>query len=216
MPKRYSHVPYRNPARAYSGEKEGRDIVGWLNHGLFEHEKMLRARQLITQVTGERDTHRDEQARVIEILRLYQKSCLEWADTVRRGINSDIGISTKRKKRTAHQALKSRLRRYTFFPQFFPLGKTLSFSWVPIRPDHSDSYGEVSAIGDLANLAEKDLLGHLKECNCGKWIWARFSHQRFCSSMCREREFRSSEKWKEHRRRKAREYYQLHKSGKVK
>jgi hypothetical protein len=152
----------------------------------------------------------------MKILRLYQQCRLEWDDGIRRGINLNTRASKKKKTKSPMWALKRRLRRYTFYPQFFPVGKLLSFAWMPTRPDSSESYGEVSAIADLAKLAERDLLGHLKECSCGKWIWVRFSHQRFCSSKCRERNFRSSEKWKEQRRQKAREYYRLHKSGKVK
>lgn len=56
----------------------------------------------------------------------------------------------------------------------------------------------------------------IAQCACGTYYFRRFSHQRFCSETCRLKEFRSSAEWKAHRRRKAREYYWLHKSGKVK
>jgi len=211
----YSHVSRQPPARTYSGEKEGRDVVRWLNLGLFEDEEIRRVRELISRVTGARFRVREAQSRVIEILRLYEQDRIEWEEMIRVGINSPT--RTSKKNKTSHKALERRLRRYTFYPKFFPAGKeVLSFAWIPTRDDPPERYGEVSAIADLAKLAEKDLLGHLKECVCGRWIWARFSHQRFCSSRCRERDFRSSEKWKEHRRQKAREYYRLHKSGKVK
>jgi hypothetical protein len=196
-------------ARTYSGESEGRDIVGWLNHKPFKDE----VERLVSEVVGKRVNFRQEQERVIEVLRLYEQSRIEWETRKSEGVNSSARIS---KKKSASSKLKNRLRRYTFYPRFFPMGTLLSFAWLPTRPDHPDKYGEVSAIADLAKLAEKDLLGHLRECSCGKWIWARFSHQRFCSARCRERHFRSSESWKEHRRQKAREYYRLHKSGKVK
>lgn len=212
------HVSKETHPRSYSGEREARDVVGWLNFRLFEDEATLRVWRLIEKVEGRRINRRKEQDRVIKILRLYAQSRMDWEDLRRHGIESRPRSSAKKQK-TASRELDRHLRRYTFYPQFFPLGKLLSFCWSSTRPNHpdpSEGYDDVSAIADLAKLAERDLLGHLRECICGKWIWAKFSHQRFCSPKCREREFRSSEKWKEHRRQKAREYYRLHKSGKVK
>lgn len=211
MPIAYSHVTDTKHGRTYSGEKEARDIIGWLN---FRQRKEFE--HVYEQLAGKGSLYH-EQRRVAEILRLYERERIDWEkrfgdhdkDSTRRPFE-------KKKPLPASRKLERLLRRYTFYPRFFPMGRLLSFAWQPVRPDHPDRYGEVSAIADLAKLAEKDLLGHLRECPCGKWFWARFSHQRFCSSKCRESEFRSSDKWKEHRRQKAREYYQLHKSGKVK
>lgn len=56
----------------------------------------------------------------------------------------------------------------------------------------------------------------IRQCYCGTYYFRRFRHQRFCSEACRVREFRSSEEWKAHRRKKAREYYWLHKNKNVK
>jgi hypothetical protein len=220
MPIHHSHVSKRKLPRTYSGEKEARDVVRWLNWQLFEDERIRRARLAVEQHFGGRSNFRKEQRRVIELLRLYHQSSIEWENLVRNRNRTDLTANSSTNnlatKASAHWTLERRLRRYTFYPRFYPLGKALSFAWQPARPDQPESYGEISAIADLAKLAEKDLLGHLKECCCGRWIWARFSHQRFCSAKCREHDFRSSERWKEHRRQKAREYYRLHKSGKVK
>jgi hypothetical protein len=218
MPIPQRRVSQQKRARGYSGEEEARDVVGWLNFRLFEDESTLAIWRRMEKVTGRRINRRREQERVIKILRLYEQSRIWWGDLRQHGFDSSPRSSPK-KKNSPSLELDRRLRRYTFYPRFFPLGKLLSFAWSSTRPNHpdpSEGYDDVSAIADLAKLAEKDLLGHLKECVCGRWIWARFSHQRFCSARCRERHFRSSEKWKEHRRQKAREYYRLHKSGKVK
>jgi hypothetical protein len=60
-------------------------------------------------------------------------------------------------------------------------------------------------------------IDQLRKCDyCQKWLCARFSHQRFCSARCREKRFQSSPEWKEQRRRKAREYYRLHRTKNVK
>jgi hypothetical protein len=198
--------------RIYSGEKEARDVVGWLNFQFFENEQLRRVRRMLEKVTGKRLPIRQEQRRVIEILRLYGQDRMRWKNMERYGQGE---TKSSEEERAAYRKLDSRLRRYKFYPRFFPLGRFLSFEWIPIQPDRADRYGEVSAIADLAKLAEKDLLDHLRECHCGRWFWARFSHQRFCSAKCREKEFRSSPEWKEHRRKKAREYYRLHKTKNV-
>jgi hypothetical protein len=220
MPIYDSRVSKTKSQRTYSGEKAGRDVVSWLNWGLLEDESVRRVRLAVEKHFGDRSNFRQEQSRVIELLRLYHQSSTEWENLARNGYRADLtansGTKNVPRKADAHRRLERRLRRYTFYPRFYPLGKVLSFAWQPSRPDHPERYGELSAIADLAKLAERDLLGHLRECCCGRWIWARFSHQRFCNGKCRERDFRSSEKWKEHRRQKAREYYRLHKSGKVK
>ena len=48
-------------------------------------------------------------------------------------------------------------------------------------------------------------------CNCGKYYFQKFGHQKFCSSECRIRENQQSENAREYRRRKQREYYHLEK-----
>lgn len=213
MPYTNSHVSDSKPTRAYSGEREARDVLGWLNFRLFEDEEHRRLKHVIEKATGRRIRFRQEQQRVIEILRLYQQDRVRWKNMEQYGQNEK---KRSEKETAAFRELQSRLRRYKFYPRFFPLGRVLSFAWTPIQPDHPERYGEVSAIADLSKLAEKGLLDHLRECTCGKWIWARFSHQRFCSSKCREKRFRSSPEWREHRRKKAREYYWLHKTKNVK
>jgi hypothetical protein len=98
--------------------------------------------------------------------------------------------------------------------------------WVPARKTKSGSavipgtdvriYNE-HAIFYVAELYGMGLIDRLRRCiNCQKWLCARFSHQRFCSGYCREAHFHASLEWKEKRRRKAREYYRLHRTKNVK
>jgi hypothetical protein len=75
---------------------------------------------------------------------------------------------------------------------------------------------ESSAIDDLLRCIECGVLHKILTCSCGKLFFQRFSHQRFCSEECRSKSYQDSDQWREYRRRKAREYYQLHTSGKVK
>lgn len=75
---------------------------------------------------------------------------------------------------------------------------------------------ECGAVRALIRLAELNCLGSLKTCGqCGGWFFAKFTHQEFCRKECRIKRNSLSEDWKEYKRNKAREYYQLHKSGSV-
>jgi hypothetical protein len=98
---------------------------------------------------------------------------------------------------------------------WMPAGKTNSAfavipgTDVPIYEEHAIFY--------VAELYEKRFIDRLRRCvRCQKWLCARFSHQLFCSTRCRETHFHASPEWKEKRRRKAREYYRLHMTKNVK
>lgn len=76
---------------------------------------------------------------------------------------------------------------------------------------------EQRAVSAFIQSGESGLLERVRRCNhCKKWIFARFPHQVCCSAYCRERLFRSSEHWKAKRRKKAKEYYWLHRNKNVK
>ena len=71
------------------------------------------------------------------------------------------------------------------------------------------------AIVKLLHLADKGLIGRVRRCaaehteqtgprtwntiRCGKWFYARFEHQRFHSTQCQERTFKTSPAWKKQR-----------------
>lgn len=121
--------------------------------------------------------------------------------------------------RAAKEILLS-LRRYRFSPLMTPFGPTMLRQWVPVSgPDGKFSrhwppidrkYDDVQAVYELDGSIER-----IWECECGKWFCRRFSHQKFCSSKCREKANKSTPAWKEYRRRKAREYYWLHRNKKT-
>jgi hypothetical protein len=71
------------------------------------------------------------------------------------------------------------------------------------------------AIVKLLHLADKGLIGRVRQCaeehteqtgprtsktvRCEKWFYARFEHQRFHSTQCQERTFKTSPTWKKQR-----------------
>jgi hypothetical protein len=76
---------------------------------------------------------------------------------------------------------------------------------------------EGQAFEALFFLGREGLIGNIGRCDeCGRWLFKRFSHQRFCpGDKCRLKHFKSSDEWKAHRRAYAKRLYRLHKSGKV-
>ena len=75
---------------------------------------------------------------------------------------------------------------------------------------------ETGAIRHTLALIESGHIFNLRQCRCGKFIFQRFSHQRFCSQKCRLAEYRSSEEFRVSRNARQRELYQLHKKSNVK
>jgi hypothetical protein len=75
--------------------------------------------------------------------------------------------------------------------------------------------GEASAVVLIVELAKLDRLERIRKCDCGRYFFARLPAQRFHDNECRERFWESSPDRQQRRREKAREYYYLHKSGKV-
>ena len=75
---------------------------------------------------------------------------------------------------------------------------------------------ESIAIHNAIALAKIGLLGRVMSCGCGRWFFAKFAHQRFCSPRCRKKNHESSEEFKAARRAYMRQYYRLKVSGKVK
>jgi hypothetical protein len=53
----------------------------------------------------------------------------------------------------------------------------------------------------IARLGEQGLFFRLRQCPlCGKWYYARFDHQLYCSNRCREKRFKSTPEWRALRR----------------
>jgi hypothetical protein len=59
----------------------------------------------------------------------------------------------------------------------------------------------------LERLSELGLIDRIRECpTCGRWLFARFERERFCSGPCREKAFRASAEGKEKRRKYMQSY----------
>jgi hypothetical protein len=205
MPSPSSHGT--DQKRHYSGESESANLVSWLNEGSTD-TRHRGVRQVL-------DTYREfrEELEGSRLLRDGKTEEGKAALTKLGCSGTDCTLAVERLQRL--------LYRYKYYPMLFPFD-FMPCHWFPAMGRRNESqgwppgYNDVHAVFDIAHLAEMNLLDRLKKCGCGNWMFARFSHQRFCSIRCREKEFRSSFEWKEYRRKKAREYYKLHKIKNVK
>jgi hypothetical protein len=186
MPKTESHVSERAQIRQFHGEDRGSFLVDWLN--------------------GETRPRAPEQAsrRIADLLDSLKKITPYWEHGNPQGVN-----------------LADLVKKYTEKLKFYKGHPVLGFDshgrpelhWFAAKA----GIEEGQALGAIFSLGREGLLGNLRRCDeCRRWIFARFSHQRFCpGGRCRERYFKSSEKWKAHRRAYSKKLYRLHKSGKV-
>ena len=63
----------------------------------------------------------------------------------------------------------------------------------------------------ILKLTQAGDLSRLRRCaQCQEWLFARFEHQKFCSTKCQQKHYTQSETWKAHRRRYMRGYYKKH------
>ena len=190
------------PKREFSNERTANRMVDWLN-------------------APSDDPARN---RIRGLLRDLHFLAESWEEVEDDGPAARIREDRLEQFNRVHRRVSLLFRRYKFYPMVWPWGPGFVQQWAPVSgPDGkftgkwppTDGYSDNQAIFELTWLMPRDVT-KIRQCSCGRWLFARFSHQRFCSAKCREREFKSSPEWKEYRRQKAREYYRLHKSGKVK
>lgn len=121
-------------------------------------------------------------------------------------------------------AINRFLRRFVAVPVIFPESfsspenkpSSWSFEWTRTEK-RSQPFFELALIQSIEKIAAHGKIANLKECAyCRRWLFARFSHQRFCSDECKESFHRSDPNDKKRRREWARNNYQLHKTKNVK
>jgi hypothetical protein len=208
MPNTRSHV--QKQGRRYSGEEQAENLIEWLSLGTWGGKPAVKQPQGYSTVMKILELWRDLRA-AFEISRKFQ--------------NGELTSFTYEKLppyTEKLEQLQKLLFGYKYYPMMFPWVKWTSVNWFPAKGGLKKNkhgwpatYNDSNAVFDIAQLAEMELLHRVQQCVCGEWFFGRFEHQRFCSAKCRENTFHSSPEWKEYRRTKAREYYALHKSGKV-
>ena len=122
-----------------------------------------------------------------------------------------------------YTGLNRALRRYEAIPGVHPLSlydpdaKVLGWDFVWGRTGRSQPFMELNLVLLIAAFAAAGTIASFKQCDaCQRWLQAKFAHQRFCSSVCKEEFHRSNPQDKARRREWARNNYQLHKTKNVK
>jgi hypothetical protein len=113
------------------------------------------------------------------------------------------------------KAINRALKRYIARPVFSVYEGSLMQVWLPQSRGTSADRLEWAAMRNAMYLLSTGLIYRIRRCECGKWFFRRFAHQSYCSGECRVRHYLQSDDGKEYKRRKAREYYELHKRGRV-
>jgi integrase len=197
------------------------------------------ARTLVCYLNGDEPSERSGRTRVLrivetfhEVLRLLQKYP-EWK-SLRSIKPKTLGLLKKlpgwenyrlkpQELAAAESSLLEQVSRYERTLSFgVSSNREWDFSWgMTISKDADsakDEWGSIpesDAIDAMVDLARDRLLPRVEKCLCGKWFFARFSHQHFCSSKCRDKHHQSSPEFKEKRRKYMRRYQRLQRSANV-
>jgi hypothetical protein len=169
-------------------------------------------------------------ARIIGLLKIIQNLEAQTNQTKPRGVRlltwkvahpSAVQKSNQRRVSRLATELNRRLSRYKIYPEIFPRRKGRWFlRWRPLVKG-SETQITVSAAGDtetypftdgdillrILGLAEAGDLHRLRKCwQCGNWLFARVRHQNYCNSKCQQLNFRTSDKFKDKRKRYMRKH----------
>jgi hypothetical protein len=187
----------RKAPRTFLGEEDADSVLEWLNMALkkddwFRSQEAEESWQRLALV-------------IYGILNLLDQS------DQNPGWNPGPGVPLAPEVKDALKDLNRSLQRYTTHPVFLPDQENTGALVVENAFWNDVPVGESIAVHAAVRLARQNKLNRLKLCKCGLWYYAKFSHQRFCSSECREKFWETSEERKEQKRGRAREYYEYHK-----
>jgi|SRR5215467_1092913 len=186
----------RHPERQYHGEDSGDRVAQFLNtFGIpVRYHAQLSPKLLAKYEEGRK--------RVLSIMEMLQTIFTAGPRPSRAALLADL-------------RLNKLLPRYKSYSLVFHERGVPGFIPV-VHPGSRMTAEECHTVGALIKLAEMGAINRVKKCQqCENWFYARFAHQGFCTDKCRIKNNATSEHWKEYKRNKAREYYHLHKTGKV-
>jgi hypothetical protein len=191
----------REKRRTFSGEEDAELVLDWLNNV---------KRDTTFNTDGELVATRTQILEILDVMQdhvAWIKELPEWPPTE----TDDVPFGSWEPFADLNEMLVS----YTFCPVFVPDARERRWR-VEKAASSRRNPDEVFAVHALVDLAKQGRIDRLKECACGRWYYARFSHQRFCSAECRVKFWEDSEERKEQKRDRARKYYEYHKVHKRK
>jgi hypothetical protein len=119
----------------------------------------------------------------------------------------------------ALHSINQSLSRYELIPMLMPRFEENRMNWNLLwrNRDSLHPFLDFLNIKTILELAQQGRVSALKQCvNCERWLFARFSHQRFCGDSCKETFHRTNPEDKVRRREWARKNYWLHKTKNIK
>jgi hypothetical protein len=167
---------------------------------------------LIDWMNDNRENHRGRRlAGIIEAIRRVEK--------VKQKAFSDHKTMVSLKN--ILQEINTTLQVFRVFPHFGPIHpqRWLPY-WMPTnagemnrwirtkaRTSAESSVGECNAAITLVGLVQRGRLHLVRECSqCRKWFYAKRLRQRFCLTRCLQKAYRSTDRFREHRRQYMRKY----------
>ena len=106
--------------------------------------------------------------------------------------------------------LNRELAQHTFLPQVYHMqGGPWVVTWQVLprgrkslqRPAGAREIDDAMALQMILDFARAGYLDRLRSCSCcRKWLYAKFSHQTFCSTKCQQKHYAQSGEWKKKRR----------------
>lgn len=212
-----SHMPpTRVLPREYGAEREAYSLIQWLNGS---HSNSKTQKSYLRAV------------KIFDLLLRLDPIADAWRPAYR---NPDLMESDKKYFKLFAEAyaiadrLNELLLRYRLTPSISPrLGeggvyvrwnatKSSAGAVVPIEGFAANeppepAMDEPGAIQKMLALSRNSYLDRVRTCvACEQWFYAKFSHAKFCSRACQQRHFRTSEEFKEHKKRYMRGLRKLH------
>lgn len=169
--------------RHYRGEEAATAVLRWLNQ---DHEQEYVGNEYLGRYLGKNT--RASRERVIWLIETARAVRV----AVREAPQRDLLAFPTRKLAKLDNQLNKFLLQYPTVPSFYlTCGRECMFDDNTIvggrRP-----VGEALAVFRILELSNMGLLDRLHKCDCGRWLFSRFKHQRFCSDRCRKRSFEKS------------------------
>jgi len=215
MPKDISHLPRKSldlaafgiSRRFYPGEAECAELIEWLNKKR-KGESRLRVIQILSDI---REFHALNEPNEAALMSVDVRGEMKMARMLLIKDKKNFERNLKRSLKLC-RSINRLLSVYKVFPV---LVKPTEFGWnlcwepvyEPRKRATAPTYEEVAAVLDLVHLAKDGLLTRVNNCPCcSKWFFARFRHQKFCSTRCQQKHYWQSPEWKHHRRTYLRSY----------
>jgi hypothetical protein len=205
------HMSENQQRRIYAGEPWAGGLITWIQKNT-KRRNGVRIQALLREMRGIVDLDCMEEP-------IFGHSQSGIPVSVRRAKSPEASARSQKLARSVNR----RLRRYRLWPELFLFGTAQSPDrWVPRwhaegeRSSTPDSLSEADAVLSILQLAQNGYVHRLRECeDCRKWFFARFSHSRFCSQGCQQRNYRRSPEWRKHRNQYMRDYYRQNLKGKT-